>query len=82
MERRVSQFIFSFRSSEESPEIDRFELPDNGAACRQALQACSDFLRDIEGIAHDPAEWEIEVRREDGSPVAVIRFCMKGFVRE
>lgn len=79
MERCVSQFFFSVRCPDEAPQVEHFDFPDNDAACREALQACSDLLREINGIATNCAEWEMEVTREDGSQIAVLRFTMRGF---
>jgi hypothetical protein len=53
---------YSFHISNGEPFTDAEELPDDDAACQQALKT----VRDIEAsLWPNGGDWSIEVRRED-----------------
>ncbi len=62
----MPRFFFRLRSPGRAVEVEEVELPDRRAARREALQACSDMMREANGEA---AEWDISVTNEEGHTV-------------
>lgn len=76
----MARFIFNLRSGDGRLEVEEVDLPDAGAARREAIHACGDFLREMDGT-FDPANaWEMEVTDDRGTRICVLRFSSETFV--
>lgn len=76
----MPQFFFRLHCPGEAVEVEKVELPDPDAARREALQACSDLIREIDGLKTRLVNWEIEVIGEDGRLVFVLRLTAEDFI--
>ncbi len=75
----MAHFFFRLVCSGKAAEIEEVDLPDRGMARREALQACGDLIRDIDGLHERQENWEMEVTGEDGRRVVVIRLTAESF---
>ena len=75
----MPHFSFRLHCPGEPVEVEDVELPDPEAARREALQACGDLIREIDGFKKRLVHWEIEVVGEDGGNVFVLRLTAEDF---
>ncbi len=68
-------YLFRMRHDQEGIEPAHVTLPDAHAAWAQAITACGEMLRDLDGELVPRVPWEMEVTDEAGSPIFVFRFC-------
>lgn len=76
----MTRFTFIMHSRDGVTDSEQIDLPDVEAARREALQACGDFLREIDGL-HSADAWEMEVVGGDGARVCVLKFSAEFFTR-
>lgn len=69
----MARFTFNMRSHGGLLEVEQIDLPDVAAARREALQACSDLLREIADL-HVSDAWELEVLDRDGRRICLLKF--------
>lgn len=75
----MTRFTFSLRSGAGNIEVEEIELPDAEAARREAIHACGDLLREMDGTFQPANAWEMEVRDDRGTRICVLRFSAETF---
>lgn len=76
----MTRFTFNLRSGNGDLETEEVDLPDAGAARREAIHACGDFLREMDATFEAKDAWEMEVVDDQGKPICVLRFSSENFV--
>jgi len=76
----MTRFTFNLRSGDGGLEIEEVDLPDAGAARREAIHACGDFLREMDATFEPRNAWEMEVTDDHGKRICVMRFSSESFI--
>lgn len=78
----MNRFTFTLRSGNGQTEVEEVDLPDAHAARREALHACGDFLREMDGVFAPSDSWEMEVADAQGKRICVLRFSSETFLTD
>ena len=70
----MPRYFFNVHDSADSPDRDGVELADAREARAQAVVACGEALRDLDGRFWNSADWRMHVTDENGATICVLTF--------
>lgn len=73
----MPRYFFNICYGSSIPDKEGTELPDAGAAWKEATIACGEMLRDLDGSLKVGPEWRMEVAEESGKVLFSLRFRLR-----
>jgi hypothetical protein len=73
-EQRLPRFHFHIHDGVDRPDPEGTEFPDLHAAWSEAVRACGEMLREIDGELDRNTEWRMDVTDEAGQALLTLRF--------
>jgi|tagenome__1003787_1003787.scaffolds.fasta_scaffold18843817_2 hypothetical protein len=70
----MPRYFFHVHDGKERPDRDGIEMADPREARAQAVVACGEALRDLDGAFWKNGEWRMQVADEKGATVCVLTF--------
>jgi hypothetical protein len=68
----MPRYFFHVFDGTDSPDRDGVEYADHGEARTQAVVACGEALKDLDGAFWEKGEWRMRVVDEKGAPVCAL----------
>jgi hypothetical protein len=66
-------YFFVIERDRSSPDPPGIELPDVGAAWKEATRVTGEIVRDLDGALEVGTEWSIQIQDADRKPLRTIR---------
>ncbi len=70
----MPRYHFHIHDGVSEPDLEGLELPSKHAAWSEAVRACGEMLKDIDGQLPAGREWMMEVTDGRGQTVFTLRF--------
>ena len=68
----MQRYFFHIHHHDDRPDYEGTELPNPDEARNQAVVACGEMLKDLDGKFWDGHEWRMEVKDWRGATVCVL----------
>jgi len=72
-ERFMPLYFFVIERDRSAPDPPGVELPDVGAAWKEATRVTGEIVRDLDGALEVGTEWSIQIQDADRKPLRTIR---------
>jgi len=75
----MPRYFFHVQDGKDIPDRDGVELSGPGEALENAVTACGEALKDLDGAFWESEEWTMRVTDEAGATVCELKFSGKRF---